>query len=234
MKTSALLNRRLALRVAVAGAIGLSILLLGLFVLDVVRLVLRDSGRSTDSAPLQLIVADVPMSVPRNMIRDSVSSGARVAGIDLYFHWPTLNGYSAQSTETFRRSDADAPVVYVTITGQVPGFSPAERLTRIYSRLFQGEPLPGPDGLVGRRMKPGQGFDGDVIYYEQHAAQPYVVRCGEDDVKPAPVCQREIVPDPRLAVTYRFAKGLLPEWRNIDAAVRALVEAFVATAHARP
>ncbi|MCB1476682.1 MAG: hypothetical protein H6883_07400 [Rhodobiaceae bacterium] len=230
MKTPALLSKPLVLRVAFFGAVALAVILAGMFVLDVVRLVLRDSGRSTDGEPVQIAVAGVPMSVPRNMIRESTSNGARMATLELYFHWPTLNGYSADTIDTFRRSDVNSPVIYVTITGQIPNLSPAERLQRIYSQLFDGEAIAGPDGLIGRHMRPGQGFDGDVIYYDQNSAGPYVVRCGEDDVKPAPVCQREIVPDPRLAVTYRFAKGLLPEWRNIDGAVSALVEAFVATA----
>lgn len=230
MKTPALLSKPLLVRLALFGGIALTLVLIVLFVLDVVRLVLRDSGRSTVSEPVQIAVAGVPMSVPRNMIRDGASNGARMAKLDLYFHWPTLNGYSGDLIETFRRADLHAPVIYVTIEGQIPSLTPAERLARIYSQLFEGAPVPAPDGLVGRRMKPGQGFDGDVIFYEAGSARPYVVRCGEDNVKPAPVCQRQVIPDPRLAVTYRFAKGLLPEWRNIDAAVRALVEAFVATA----
>src|SRR5690606_18822689 len=154
----------------------------------------------------------------------------RVGSMDIFFHWPTLTGYSPESAEIFRHGGPDAPIVYVSLSRRVPDLPPAERLARIYRHLFTGERLPGPAGLVGSRIEPGHGYDGDVIYYQEGGEQPYVVRCGEDDARPAPTCQREIAPDPRIAVTYRFPKSLLPQWRELDAAASALVEAFIATA----
>lgn len=199
-------------------------------VVDLFGALMRGSGKTTDSAPVRVEVAGVPMSIPANMIRYAGERGGALEQIDLFFHWPSLSGFSEEHAQAFRRSDANAPVILMRVLGPDSRLPPSERLYRIYEELFQGAPVEGPGGLTGRRIAPGHGYDGDMIYYQADSDRPYVARCGQDEAAPVPSCLREVTVSPGLAVHYRFGKGLLGDWRQIDAAVVALVEAFVATA----
>lgn len=230
MNLDRLTRYRPSMTVIVATSIVVVTLLIAAHLFEVVSMIVRDAGRTDDATPTQITVAGVPMSIPRNMTRIAGQRAGQFDQVDLFFHWPSLNGYDEGNAAAFRRIDSAAPIIYLTISGRDVGLSPSERLSRVYARLFTGKPLPGPAGLTARRVQSGHGYDGDLIYYQADNDTPYVARCSEDSAKPIPTCLRDVAPDARIAVTYRFGKGLLPHWRDIDAAVIALVQAFIATA----
>ena len=69
-------------------------------------------------------------------------------------------------------------------------------------------------------------YAGEILYVgARDGEQAFAARCLRENGLPAGShsCMRDINLGRDLSVTYRFSRELLPDWRRLDAAIRAYV-----------
>lgn len=185
-------------------------------------------GRSSDPTPVAVFLGEQRLTVPGNMIR---FEDQRVVGpqerLDLAIHWPSLMGYAPETRADFLDQSAEAPIVFMTIRPRETATDSAGRLASVYQHFFEGEALPAPKGLIGRRLSEDSGLAGEEVYFEAGSTTPFTTHClaTDDSGYPAP-CLTEIHAGDALSVQIRFRKGLLGEWAGIKRATRALLLTF--------
>ncbi|HVY20567.1 MAG TPA: hypothetical protein VHA70_10885 [Bauldia sp.] len=187
------------------------------------------TGLSADPAPVHLAIGPEELAIPGNMIRsDRTRRGGPVERADLALFWPTLEGYSPQLADVFQNAGPNAPLIYTTISTRDEPLDSTGRLDEVYSRFFVEKPLPGPSGLVGRKLSAESGYGGEIIYFIPSEPRPFVARCVADGTPEMPaMCLRDINFGRGLSVLYRFNRSLLPQWRQLDAGIQKLVTGFI-------
>lgn len=181
-----------------------------------------------DAVPVE--IAGETLRVPANYIRFSDQRrGGRQPRLDLFAVLPDLSGFSTEREADFSDTGATSPLVFIAITPREEGPSAAIRLAAVYQRHFTGAPLAGPDGLIGRTMAAGSGYDGETVYFEGGSTSPFVARCFPAEATTAPAtCLRELDLGAGLSVLYRFRAAHLGLWRGLDARVKALGASLLA------
>jgi len=222
------LNRPLVL--SIAGVL-LVICIGGLIgtVIEVYRDAMTATGLTTDTTPVKLAIGPDELAIPANMIRSGkVRRGGPVDHADLVLSWPGLEGYSASLAGAFADGGPSAPLVYASIAARDEALDSTDRLDEVYSRFFTGAPVPGPDGLVGRRLSADSGYDGEVVYFLPSAPRPFVARCLADSTPDVPsTCLRDVNFGRGLSLLYRFNRDMLANWRALDAGMQKLAASFL-------
>ena len=217
-------------------AAGSLIVLLGIFALAfaVARAIedYRDrialSGLGGKPFPVSLVVAGEPMTIPANMIRfRSARRGGAVDRLDLLLHWPGLEGFSDALADDFKDNSPAAPLIYVSIAARESTLDASTRLDAVYSRFFEGKPLAGPDGLVGRALTADSGYRGEIVWFLPKGPEPFVARCLAAATAEIPAtCIRDVNVGTGLSMLYRFDVTRLADWRAMDAGLQRLVAGF--------
>jgi len=107
--------------------------------------------------------------------------------------------------------------VDVTLLPRSRAKSSSELLDSVYVHQFAKGMETGVPGLVGQRLE-GNGYAGEMIWYDALAPSPFVAKC-IDAIEPgAPdKCVRTVHLASGLAAIYSFDETLLPAWRDFDA-----------------
>ena len=90
-------------------------------------------------------------------------------------------------------------------------------LDSVYLHQFAVEQLEGPVGLVGKPLKPVDGFENETVWYDPVSQQPFVAKCTpliEDPQRAS--CVRTVLVADQIAATYVFDASLLDAWKNFD------------------
>jgi len=94
----------------------------------------------------------------------------------------------------------------------------AQLLDAVYLHQFLPDQIQGPPGLVGKPLKPVDGFESETVWYDPLSANPFVAKCI------APVtqtvqekCIRTVQLSSTVAVTYQFDREVLDAWKQFDA-----------------
>jgi hypothetical protein len=187
------------------------------------------TGLTANRAPVDLAIGAEELAIPGNMIRsDRTRRGGPVERADLALYWPTLDGYSDDLADAFRDDGPDAPIVYATISTRDERLDATGRLDEVYARFFVDKPLPGPAGLVGRKLSTESGYGGDIVYFMPSEPRPFVARCLAQSTPEVPeTCLRDVNFGRGLSVLYRFNRDLLADWRALDAGMQKLVGGFL-------
>ncbi len=218
----------LAVASILAGLVGLFQLAIGWLGGEALK-----AGFTTDPTPILVTLDAEPLSVPQNMIRfsDQRRSGP-AKRIDMVIHWPSMEGYSPARADAFDDITPDAPILFVSIAPRMTEVDSTGRLINLYSRFFDdpSEPTtsgPAPDGLVGRTLRQGHGYDNEEIFFEAGSTDPFVARCARPDGSGLPLtCLREIHVGLNLSATYRFRRPLLDRWHQLEAGIQAMIHSM--------
>jgi len=186
------------------------------------------AGRTMATTPVELTIADTPLSIPANMIRTARQrQGGAMERVDLIVNWPDLEGYSEQNAEDFRSGSPLAPLIYISISAADSPLDSTDRLDSVYSRFFSGEPVAGPSGLIGRSLAKDSGYGGEQVFYEPGENRPYVARCIAKATPEVPAtCLRDVRIAPGLSMLYRFDRFYLGDWQEMDTRLRELAAGF--------
>jgi hypothetical protein len=184
--------------------------------------------------PIATSVDGVRFVIPANYIlyKSARQGGPRdhVALVALY---PEFRGYSDWESQTFANDTADSPVVYLLIREEPLNITEAERLQRIY-RNFVSDPAgkPGPFDLTEYTFRDDSGYRNQDLFVGGTVDNPTVLRCDRfsQQVR-SPYCLRDMRLKRGVAVSYRFKRGLLSNWRQIATGVDAMIQSF--RAHAK-
>jgi hypothetical protein len=168
------------------------------------------------------------LTLPANMIRfETQRRNGPAERLDLYLLWPEMEGFSAASSDRFNDLDKSRGLIFVQISQSVMSKDMSGRVEPIYSRYFEGAPVSAGNDLILHHFAPEAGYARDVLLTAPRAGDTdYAVRCVMPE-RPADGtsadCQRDFMAGRDLSVLYRFSSDLLPQWRQLDAAVSLFV-----------
>ena len=177
-----------------------------------------DAVAPADAPPLPIVVAGVVFNVPPAAIRIPMQ---RRAGpqerIDLAYRWPELTPPDSHAADLL-------PRLFVTIEVSRASMPPAERLKSIYPRYIDAAPVYDPGGLTIASFADGTPYQGEDVLYETSAPDRFLVRCSRarDDLTLA-MCLYER-PVGAAALTFRFPRDWLADWRTVEAGIDRLIE----------
>ena len=93
----------------------------------------------------------------------------------------------------------------------------AALLDGVYLHQFEDAQLGGgPVGLVGKPLKPSEGYQGEVVWYDALAADPFVAKCSTPVASGSGQCLRTVYLAPGIAAIYAFPERALAGWRLFD------------------
>jgi hypothetical protein len=93
----------------------------------------------------------------------------------------------------------------------------AALLDGVYLHQFDDAQLSGgPVGLVGKPLRPVEGFEGEVVWYDALAADPFVAKCSKPVANRVGQCLRTVYLAPGIAAIYAFGEDALGGWRQFD------------------
>jgi hypothetical protein len=178
------------------------------------------------------VIGETAITVSSDLIRfPAARQDGPIDRLDLLFAWPELTAADEMAAATLRAAGEIDPLIFVTVSAQTGAPDSTGRLDDVYSRVFSDDAWAGPAGLVGVALSAEAGYEGEELFFEPEGENPYVVRClASNDAAIAETCMREVNVGSGLLVLYRYDKSLLPEWRALEAAIRARIEGLVTSA----
>jgi hypothetical protein len=191
------------------------------------RIALR--GLDGKPSPVSLVIGGEQLTIPANMIRfRSDRRGGALDRVSLLVHWPTLDGFSDEVADDFKDNSPDAPLIYVAVEPRETPLDSTARLGSVYEHFFDGPVIPGPRGLVGRRMKADSPYAGEILFFQPRGNSPFVARCLADSTPEIPsTCIRDVNFGRGLSMLYRFNRTRLAAWSRLDAGLYALADSFL-------
>lgn len=188
------------------------------------------AGHTASTEPYDIFIGQDHLRLPANTIRFEEQRATGIAErVDLYLTWPGMAGYSDDARAVFNDVKTPDKLLFLQISQSTMSRDMSGRIAPIYRHLFEGAGTPGPAGLTRHRMKETSGYGKETFFTASRPdADPYAVRCLMPETPAQSTsadCQRDVHAGNDLVVLYRFSSQLLPQWKAMDAAVLATVEA---------
>jgi len=187
-------------------------------------------GHSASDRTHQIVLGNDLINVPENLIRfKSQRRSGDVNRLDVYLHWPSMEGFSDSRVGAFTSTDPATPVIYAAIELRDMSSDMSGRVSSIYESFFSGPPVDAGNGLVRRTFSANSAYFSEDLYYEVGSPYPYAARCiRESDKVAGSFCIRDIHIGRDLMVTYRFHASLLSDWMAMDHAIRSKLTGMLA------
>lgn len=94
----------------------------------------------------------------------------------------------------------------------------AALLDGVYLHQFLDDQLTGPPGLVGKPLKPEEGYAGETVWYDPLSGDPFVAKCSQPiAANGTGQCLRMVYLGTGIAAVYAFPEPVLAGWRDFDA-----------------
>jgi len=187
-------------------------------------------GHSASTELHRITVAGQDLLVPENLIRRRSDRKSGDQGqIELYMHWPSLEGYSYHRRASFQGQKKLKDIVFISIVPASTHEISLEQAQAAYLDIS----VPGeffPTGLEMRQFQRGIGFETEVVAHGERAPEaPFVARClvGKMAANSLAPCERRLPFVEGLYLVYRFPGELLPEWRMLDDVLLKRVKALL-------
>ncbi len=179
--------------------------------------------------PISVSVNKVPFVIPANyMIYSSARSGGARKDLPLWALYPGFHGYTDWESSAFQGNSADSPVIYLLIHEDHFNINETARLQRIYlNYVVDPAGKPGPFELTQYTFRDDSGYRSQDLFVGQSANQTIVLRCerlAQDNANPS--CMRDERISKNIALSYRFKRAHLADWRDIAGGLDKLVASF--------
>ena len=190
------------------------------------------SPTALDAPAIPVTVAGVLFDVPPAAVREKVQRHpGQQDRIDLVFEYPSLA--PPQSDDSDRQplnpenaTEAAAATAskrfFVTIAALGTVLPPIERLRTIYPRYIEAQAAAGADGLAILPFRAGTPYEGEDLVYLGTNPEQFFARCTRPGRSVPGTCiqERAIGAD---AITLRFPRDWLSDWRNVGAGFDRLI-----------
>lgn len=179
--------------------------------------------------PVSVSVNGAAFTVPANyMIYGSARSGGARKDLSLWALFPSFHGYTDWESATFAGNGADSPVIYMLIREDRFNINEKARLERIYlNYVVDPAGKPAPFGLTQYTFRDDSGYSEEDLFVGQTNNGPVVLRCVRlSQTVPSPSCLRDERIGKNVALSYRFKRAHLADWRAITAGIDTLVDSF--------
>ncbi len=183
---------------------------------------LARAGHTINTKLRTISIGSDTITIPGNMIRYSSQRRAtRSKRLDIYLHWPGMNGYSEELKSEFNNNRDNHNIVFVTLAPRFSTFDMSARINPIYRKFFTGENADIGNGLIAWQLDSGAGFIDERLVVQKDSPYPFAARCvSPGDTGTKPYCIRDIHIGKELSLTYRFHEKLLPQWLSLDRSIR--------------
>ncbi|MCV6546249.1 MAG: hypothetical protein OIF56_03025 [Cohaesibacter sp.] len=214
--------------ILVFGLIAISILFIASRLFRHSEGLLGHNTYTSNTDPIIINLVGESLVMPQNMIRqDSQRTSEPQNSLDLFFHWPSLQGYNLDNQLAFTDISDMSKLVFVRLSSPQKHISSSERLYSVYSQHFIGSPKQGAAGLIGFKMDETSSYAGEIVYFKPDENPPYVVRCFQPQEQVPTICLREILLKNGLQASYRFRMNMLENWREIDATTQKMLNTMI-------
>jgi hypothetical protein len=181
----------------------------------------------TDS--IELKVHGHRFGIPANYLKyRSDRQGGERKEIKMIAILPDMEGYSGWEDSAFRSNAVDSPVVEMLIHDDSIQLSEASWLERIYlPYVVDPKGTPGPFGLTQFNFREDSGYRDEDLFVGESDKGPVVLQCVRFSQQvPSPSCHREMPIAHGVALSYRFKRAHLAQWREIAESTERLVKSF--------
>ncbi|WP_019170403.1 hypothetical protein [Pseudaminobacter salicylatoxidans] len=193
------------------------------------------AGHTEDRTPHEIVIGNDVLSVPANAIRFEKARHDGVASrLDLYLRWPDMDGYSQAARNDFNNAGGFRHILFLSFEERMMSRDMSGRFAPIYAALIEQPGMPDKGGVTLYDFKEKSGYVNEVLAVATRPGDtPLVARClsgpaAEESLAP---CERDIHLGRQLSLTYRFPREFLPEWPQLEAAVRAKAAQYLKTGH---
>ena len=189
------------------------------------------AGQSDSLHPYEIVIGNNVLTVPENTIRfEKARVGGEAQQLDVYFRWPTMEGYSRDVRDEFNNRGGLRTIIFASIEQALMSRDMSGRLEPIYKHVIEPAPQPGPADLQVYRFKPQSGYVNEMLMVGAlPGGKAFVARCltGPSAAESLAPCERDVAFGKGLSVTYRFPEALLTDWRQLDKAVMGRIGGFL-------
>ncbi|MEM6463622.1 MAG: hypothetical protein AAF724_17085 [Pseudomonadota bacterium] len=224
---SSRLLRKMAIWIAALGVITIVLSIGGRTIGE--RIVM--SGHTDDTSPVSISLNGNAIVIPANAIRfENQREGGVHKRVDIYFTWPDLEGYTNENSDHFNRVDKATHLIFLSLSQRTMPMDMSARLEPVYSRLVDGGDGTKDSGLLAYAFSEDTRYSGEILYVGARDNGPaFAARCLREEGLPAGShpCMRDVDVGRDMSVTYRFSRNLLPEWRRLDAAIKAYIDGSI-------
>lgn len=156
---------------------------------------------------LDITVSGQKFSVPANWVRTAAQRQSGFADkLDLL-----LPLFMADQTE----HNLNASIV-----SQGKARTTALMLDSVFLHQFEQRQLNGVPGLIGKPLKASSGYQGETVWYDPLAFNPFVAKCvAPISENGTPSCQRVIALQNGTLLATNFPQSWLTYWREFDQAI---------------
>lgn len=188
-------------------AVGVAVLALGTaYLIDALGKTARTDGHRSDAETvLTRSLGGHDLAIPRTWFRyDEQAAEGFAKQIDLTLELPLgLQG--------------KVEPIGVTLLPRSRVKPSAALLDGVYLHQFEDtQESGGPVGLVGKPLKPSEGYEGEVVWYDALAADPFVAKCSKPVAAEGGQCLRTVYLAAGIAAVYAFPEAALTGWRVFD------------------
>jgi hypothetical protein len=179
---------------------------------------------------VHLSIGGLSFEIPANYILyASARQGGPRKQIDLFAKFPDFHGYSDWQSGTFNGNGADSPIIYMLVRDESFNIGEEERLKRVYlNYVADPQGRPGPFGLTQYFFRDDSGYRHEDLFVGQSKGQTIVMRCVRFSPEVAsPSCLRDARLSNGVALSYRFKRAHLADWRDIGDGVTKLIRSFI-------
>jgi hypothetical protein len=189
------------------------------------------AGHTEDRTPREIVVGNNVLAVPSNAVR---FPEARVDGVterlDLYMHWPDLEGYTAETRNAFNNATAEKLILFLAVEEAAMSLDMTGRLEPIYRKIIEPDGRDLAGGLTAHTFKETSGYRDEELIVGS-GATPFVARCmtGKAAAGSLAPCERDVRLGDELSLTYRFPREMLAQSGALDQAVMKRAKSFLRT-----
>lgn len=191
------------------------------------------AGHTDDATLREIVIGNNVISAPANTIRfDRQRRDGIASRLDLYLHWPHLDGYSDAARDDFNHANGARTIIFLSFEERMMSRDMSGRLDPIYASMLVRPGVAGPGGTTLYRFNEKSGYLNEVLAV---AARPdgsaFVARClaGESADESLAPCERDIHVGDGLSLSYRFPMELLGDWARLDATIRIRAASMLGT-----
>jgi len=178
---------------------------------------------------IALRVHGLKLWIPANYLQyESSRHGGAQKDIALFALLPDASGWSNRLASAFSDNTADSAVVYLLIRDERLNLTEADRLSRIYlSYVTDAKGKPGPFGLTQFTFRDDTGYRNEDLFVGSTPTGPILLRCARfAPTVSSPGCMRDTPIAHNVAISYRFKRAHLAQWREIGKVVGGLIAGF--------
>lgn len=217
-------------------AVVAAVVLLSLFVLvyyfvpNPVSLIEERPSPSTGINRVGVRVGEHAFAIPANyLVFASARKGGTRREVDIAASLPDFRGYSGAERQLFNSGGPNSPIVHIKLREDSYNVAEAERLSRVYlDQVVDPRGTPAPFSLTQYQFRDDSGYRGQDLFVGRDGAAVVVLLCERPGIDvPSPNCLRDYPLGSGAALSYRFKRGHLAQWREITRGVRRLIGSFV-------